>query len=174
MSYRGRLIWPFTVDIARLDTAATAAEAGVGYVTGGYDPDFKEPVMLDQGPGSPDVSTRQETLVEQVPCQVHPEKGKYDGLDMTLSGAEMKFQLRLILHYVDLEARSLIDSDGSALFKVNDRLVAIRQFDGTLVRDFSNKPLYITEVQDRSFGLSGLQRNLVMLTFEDRDSGVKS
>lgn len=174
MSYRGRLIWPFTADIARLDTAGTAAAAGAGVVSGGYDPDFKEPVTLDQGANLPDTDTRQETLVQLVPCQVHTEKGQYDTLQAMMSGIEKGFQLRLLMHYVDLEALSLVDSDGSSLFKVNDRLVAIRRFDGTMVRDFSSNPLYVTEAQDRSFGLSGLQRNLLMLTFEDRDNSVPS
>ena len=174
MSYRGRLIWPFAVDIARLDTAATLAAAGTGGVTAGYDPDFREPVTLDAGPNNPDTDTRQEITVSLLPCQVHPERGNYEALQMMLSGAVKQYNLRLVFHYLDLETRSLVDTDGSSLLKINDRLVAIRRNDGTLVADFSARPLYVTQAQDRSFGLSGLQRNLLMLTFEERETSSLS
>ena len=46
MGYRGRLIWIFTAEVLRLDTAATA-ENGPGAV--GYDHDFREPLKAADG-----------------------------------------------------------------------------------------------------------------------------
>ena len=174
MSYRGRLIWPFLCDISSLDTAATAAFPGTGGVVGGYDPDFREPVMVDQGPTLPDVSARQDRIRQHIPCQVHPERGNYNALNQKLSGSDKNFSLRLIFHYIDLECMGLVDSDGRPLLRLNDRLLVIRQQAGSVVRDFCDHQLYATEVQDRSFGLSGLQRNLVMVTFEDREASSLS
>ena len=47
---RGRLIFPFLAELYRLDTRATATTDpdGAGPLTGGYDPDFKEPVLVDR------------------------------------------------------------------------------------------------------------------------------
>ena len=174
MSYRGRLIFPMAVDIYRLDTEATEAAAGDGDVANGYDPDFLEPVMRDQGPDLPDVVVRQEVLVDLLPCQIIPEKGNYEALQMMVSGHSKSYSLRVAVHYLELETRGLIDTDGSPLIKVNDRLAAIRQTDGTLLRAFNSPQLFATQVQDRSFGLSGLRRNLLMVTFEERDNSTLS
>ena len=44
---RGRLINPFLAEIAQLDTAATAADPdATGPAVSGYDPDFKETLVL--------------------------------------------------------------------------------------------------------------------------------
>ena len=47
---RGRLIFPFLAELRRLDTAAMASTDpdGAGPLTGGFDPDFKEPVLVDR------------------------------------------------------------------------------------------------------------------------------
>jgi hypothetical protein len=44
---RGRLVNAFLAEITRLDTVATAADPdGAGPLASGYDPDFKETVVL--------------------------------------------------------------------------------------------------------------------------------
>jgi hypothetical protein len=68
----------------------------------------------------------------------------------------------------------LVDpATGDALLRVNDRLVAIRDLGGALVQAVRTPPgLYATEVQPTSFGL-GLSRNLLLVTFEERELGVR-
>ena len=47
---RGRLIFPFVAELHRLDThaMATTDPDPDGPHTSGYDPDFKEPVRIDE------------------------------------------------------------------------------------------------------------------------------
>jgi len=68
----------------------------------------------------------------------------------------------------------LVDAgSGDALLRVNDRLVAIHDLRGALVQRIRTPPgLYATEVQPQSFGL-GLSRNLLLVTFEERELGVR-
>lgn len=171
--YRGRLIFPFSCTIARLDTAATLANTGGAIFDEGFDHVFREPQVV---PGSDnlDTSTRVEALVELVPCQIHNERGPLNQLNAMLGGNSPTSKLMLVFHYIDLETRALVDTDGSAVFKVNDRLVSLSTNMGVLIRDFEADPVYATHVQDRSFGLSGLQRNLLAVTFERRDTSAKS
>jgi len=169
-NYRGRLIWPFVADIARLDTAGTVAEPGAGNVVTGYDPDFREPVVYAAGD-----SPRAEIEVLGLPCQVHPDKGDFNNLQMMLSGAVKAYSLHLCFHYIDLEARNLVDTDGSALIKNNDRLIRIRHLiTGQIVSDFTNRPVYVTQPQDRGMGMSALSRNLLMVRFEERETSILS
>jgi len=69
----------------------------------------------------------------------------------------------------------LVDlATGDALLRVNDRLVAICDFNtGELVQAIRTPPgLYLTEAQPQSFGL-GLKRNLLLATFDERTLGPK-
>lgn len=172
MSYRGRLIWPIYADIASLDTSATSSAPGAGVVTSGYDPDFREPVIYDQGASLPDVSSRREILTTNVPCQVHSERGDYDNLVMMTSGGVQSYALRLVFHYADLETLGFVDSNGESRFRINDRLVALFRQGRELDRRYTTPELFVTQVHDRSFGLSGRRRNLLMLTFENRQTSL--
>lgn len=165
MGYRGRLIWPFQARIARIDTAATAANP-IGGQPSGYDPIFREPVSNASG----DVSTVYTDPVA-VQCQVRTEMGAYEQLQQFPGGPEREFDVKLTLHYFELESLGLIGANGGVVFQPNDILTAIYKRDGTsLVRSF-DPPLYCTQVRDRSWGLSGHERNLVMLYFKDRREG---
>jgi hypothetical protein len=67
---RGRLINPFLAEIAQLDTVATAADPdAAGPAVSGYDPDFKETLVLGT-PGGERVDARKEKVPIRVPCQV--------------------------------------------------------------------------------------------------------
>lgn len=167
--YRGRLIWPQVASIRRLDTVATASQPST--IGGGYDPDFREPVILPDGS-----SARAEQDEIRVPCQVRTESGAFDMLQMFgASGASPGFRMRIVLHYEDLEELGLVDVDtGRPVFVVGDRLAAIYTADtDELVRRFDSPQLFATQVQDRSFGLSALRRNLLEITFEDREAAVR-
>ena len=69
---RGRLIFPFLADIRRIDTAAMATSEldGVGPLTGGYDSDFKEPVLVDRDGDGIGERMRAEHAPVRIPCQV--------------------------------------------------------------------------------------------------------
>lgn len=168
---RGRLIHAFLAEIARLDTVATAADPdGAGPLTTGYDPDFKETVVLE------DAGVRRDARREMAPilvrCQV--EVGAFEALQQLASGTSPSSQVTLVFHFRDLERMGLVDpASGDSLLRVNDRLVAIRDLAGALVQAVRSRPgLYATEVQPQSFGL-GRSRNLLLVTFQERDLGVR-
>lgn len=166
MNYRGRLIWPSQARISRLNTAATAANT-LGQPSG-YDRITREPVRTTAGADSrvyfPPVA---------LPCQVQPKMGQYDELRQYPAGRELEFKMHILLHYPDLEMAGLLKPNGSSIFQPSDRLDAIYRADGvTLLRSFEDNPLFCVHVQDRSFGLDGLNRNLVLLYFNDRVEGA--
>jgi len=165
MPYRGRLIWPVRAKIEQLDTAATKANPGTQ--PSGYDRIFREPVKFEAGGDS-----RVYRDPVMVPCQFKDRaSGPYDKLEQFPDGRVLRFRLRLLFHYRDLEMMGLVDGEGRCAFQPSDRLCALYENDGTtLIRTFNETPLYCVHVQDRSFGLSALKRNLVMLYFDDRDT----
>ena len=168
---RGKIINPFLVEIARLDTVATAADPdGAGPLASGYDPDFKETVVLDDAGARRDA--RREMPPVLVPCQV--EVGAFETLRQLASGNSPDSRVTLVFHFRDLERMGLVaPASGDALLRVNDRLVAIRDLGGGLVQAVRTPPgLYATEVQPQSFGL-GRSRNLLLVTFDERELGVR-
>lgn len=167
MAYRGRLIWPFQARIERLDTAATAANA-IASQPSGYDRIFREPVRTNAG-----VDSRVYLPPVAVRCQVTTEMSSYDKHVQLPGGRELEFDVRLTLHYTNLETMGLVQADGRSVFQPSDRLMAIYRRDGvTLLRDFSADPLYCIHVQERSWGLDAHTRNLLMLYFKDRQEGA--
>lgn len=168
---RGRLIHPFLAEIARLDTAATAAEPdGAGPLASGYDLDFKETRVFEASGARRDA--RKEMPPIRVPCQV--EVGAFEALRQLASGNSPDSRVTLVFHFRDLERMGLVDAaTGAALVRVNDRLVAIHDLDGRLVQAVRTPPgLYAVEVQPQSFGL-GRRRNLLLVTFEERELGLR-
>lgn len=161
-TYRGRLIWPFIARVERLDTAATKANT-LGLASG-FDRVFREPVKNDT------TDARVYRTVE-LACQVSTEAGPYERQVQMPGGRELEFDLRLVVHYADLEAAGLIDLAGNTSLQSSDRLREIVRTTGERVRYFSD-PLFCVHTQDRSFGLSGLHRNLVLLYFRDRREGA--
>ena len=169
---RGKLINPFLAELARLDTAATDEDPdGSGDHVSGYDDDFREPVRYSDGTEA-GVDARPEMAHIYVPCQVEPDA--FDVLNMIASGDVPNAKLKLTFHYAYLEQMGLVDvATGRPLIRKNDRLVAIRECSGALVETVPNPPgLFATEPQSRAFGLSGGKRNLLVVTFEDREHGL--
>lgn len=166
---RGRLIWPVMAEFAQLDTSATAADPdGAGELTAGYDEDFREPVIVPPGSGSArGTVNRVETTLR---CAAQYEPRFFEELRMLPTGRSPDSRIQLVLHYKDLESRDLIDADGQPRIRVNDRLAAIRDYrTDALIMNIPNPPgLYVTEVEHRSFGLSSLTRNLLVLTLDER------
>lgn len=161
---RGRLIVPFLAEIYRLDLAATAADPdGAGPLVSGFDEDFREPVVLPGG-----VSARREFAAIQVPCQIEEEAE--DQLNQRAAGNDPSVRTVLVFHFQDLENMSLIDANGTALIKVNDRLTALFTSSGSLIErlDVDGQGLYCVRSEPASFGLVGGQRNLLLTTWARR------
>ena len=173
---RGRLIFRFLADVHRLDTSAQALEDpdGAGPITGGYDPDFKEPVLVDLDDDGIGERIRKEHPAVRIPCQVEPDA--FDALQEYASGNSPRSRLRLVFHFADLERMGLVDAaSGDALVRVGDRLGAIHDLAGELVQAVRTPPgLYVTEAKPIGFGLfmPRPRRNLLLATFEDRETAA--
>ena len=168
---RGRLINPFLAEIARLNTVTTDSDPdGAGPLVSGYDPDFKETLVFDEANTRRDARTEMPPIL--IPCQV--EVGTFEMLNQMTSGNSPNTKITLVFHFRDLERMDLINpSTGEARLRVNDRLVAIRDFEKNLVQAVRTPPgLYAKEVQPQSFGL-GQARNLLLVMFEERELGIK-
>ena len=169
---RGRLIFPFLAELFRLDTAAMAAvdPDGPGPLEGGYDPDFKEPVVVDQDDDGIGERVRQEHPPVRVPCQVDTKV--FEELRMFASGNAPRSRIDLVFHFKDLERMGLVDGDtGDPLLRPGDRLGALYDKAGQLVQEVRTPPgLYVTEARPIGFGLNMARprRNLLLVAFEDR------
>lgn len=158
---RGRLINPFLAALHRLDTVATE--------TAGYDPRFRSPtVSRPTGPDGARLTTRRELAEIRVPCQVETEN--IERQRQGPGGNVPDGKLWLVFHFKDLELLGLVDPNGDAKIRVNDRLAAIYRKTGELERAFP-AGLYVVEAQPRSFGI-GLRKNLLLVTFDDRPQGL--
>jgi hypothetical protein len=170
---RGRLVHPFAAELARIDYAGTAGDPdGTLPLASGYDPDFQETVLLATGPrGRTDA--RRELPPVRLPCQV--EVGAFEVMQQLEGGDSPDSRILLVFHFRDLEQHGLVNpSTGAALLGVNDRLVAIYDLHGSLVQAIRTPPgLYATRVEPQSFGLGGA-RNLLIVTFEDREVSARS
>lgn len=181
---RGRLIRPVIVEIAQLDTEATAqaqpdATATSG-VSSGFHPNFREPRLLppaDTGEaGSPrGESARRETMIR---CLAQWEESNFDFQQQWASGGSPSHRIGLVFHFRDLENRGLVDDAGRAKIHVNDRIVAIYHArSGQLIQRFEQEAaghgLYITQLEPQSIGLSAARRNLLFATAEDREVSVR-
>lgn len=159
---RGRLIFPFIAELARLDTEATAAGSP------GYDDIFREP-KVSYEPGGVRVVGRKEKPL-RMRCQV--ETGTFEALRMLPTGDSPRSQFTLVFHYADFEKAGLVDANNRTPIHVNDRLVAIYDKGGiTKMSDFPNPPgVFATEVTPSGFGFGG-RVNLLVVRFGDRVQG---
>lgn len=167
---RGRLILPFFAELYRLDTAATAADPDAeGPLTSGVDPDFREPIKLPPAGGEgPGRTNRVEREAVRLPCQV--EVGTAEKRQMFFSGNSPDTRLILVFHMKDLERLGFVDAYGRVGIHNEDRLGAIYDKRGVLVRAFA-PPLYASQVEPAEYGL-GSRQNLLVAYFDERETGV--
>lgn len=168
---RGSLIWPMAVEIARIDTVTTRAASG-------YDDKLAEPKILDvadEDPGIPPMGAprgaRATQYLPPIILEAQIEDFNSNALIAALTGKNSDVKLACVFHYADLEADGLVDADGHPQLRVGDRLLRILDpdtYDQIVV--IPDPPgLYATAVDDQSFGLSSLERNLLHVTFQRRD-----
>jgi len=170
MGYRGRLIFPFVAELARLDLEGTAADPdGAGPMTTGFDDVLQAPLRVPDG--TVDGATA-ETYLSPIKLRCQVEDESWEQLRMMRTGDAPASDVILVFHFKDLELLGYVDATtGDALApRVGDKLVSIRRSpDDTLVQAVHDPPgLYCVEAQPRSYGLSGLRRNLLACTFRDR------
>ena len=165
---RGRLIFPFGIEIRRLDTAAITDSPG-------YDPTFREPKLESTRDGLGRVG-RKEMDPIILPGQF-TSKSEFMQLQMTNNGDLGESKYTVLFHFRDIENAGLIEADtGLALIRVGDRMSAIYAWDvdgtpGALVQKIPNPPgLFVTGTDPR-YGL-GRSRTLLPVTFVSRDQGM--
>lgn len=155
---RGRILAPFTAELAQLDSQATTVNAVL-----------KEPtVRID--PVTGERTTGRAEKLTQVRCQV--ETGTFQAQDMAPTGDIPRSSLTLVMHFEDLEAAGLIGPENRPLINVNDRLVRILTEDGVEQQSFVRSPVYVTEATPAGFGFGGAV-NLLVVRFGDRAQGVR-
>ena len=88
-----------------------------------------------------------------------------------------RFRIALVFHFRDLERADLIEPlTGVPRLAAGDRLAALYDRTDALVEMFPNPPGYFaTAATPLSYGLGSRPRaNLLLVTFADRPSGVRS
>ncbi len=173
---RGRLIFRFIAELHRLNAAAMAATDpdGPGPLTSGYDPDFKEPVLVDRDDDGVGERSRQEHRPIRVTCQVEPDV--VDALRVLPAGQSPRVKLVLTFHFRDLERLGLVDATtGAPLIQSGDRLGALYDRRSELVQSFRNPPgLFVTDTVSGFDVLTHRpRRNLLLVTFEDRQQASR-
>ncbi len=171
MSFRGRLICPFVIELARLDPAATAAVDPPGTVAAGYDTLFDEPAL--EGPVDAGQPVRREMASIFLPAQI--EEDAWEALAMVEAGNVPDTAIEATCFFPDLEDMGLVDAGGMAMIRIGDRLVSIQRQDGEAVMT-PRDPLYVDEVRPEGFGLAlaNPHRNLLCLVFSPRPRGDRA
>lgn len=167
---RGRLIRPQIVEVGLLDLIATATDTGDPSLPDGYDADFREPVRLPVEGGGPGTTQRVEKCA-QFRAQI--ELPRVDETKQTFGGNIPQTTLVVVAHFADLEALGLVDSTtGEAMIRTMARLKAAYTLGGKLIQNFERLDLYALQVAPASFGLAGGTRNLLIVTFGQREKGT--
>jgi hypothetical protein len=165
VSYRGRLIWPFKAVLAPLDLTAT--EASADHIFG----DTGERVELPE----------EQWITVQAQVETGGSGANMEGGRQRIrpNGDDPVVEMRLVLHFEELEDLGLVDANGKSLIPPRHRLARILTIDDELVREYPGPnaadALFCVEGQtgeDASFGLSGGRRNLLLLSYSTRDDST--
>lgn len=172
---RGRLIFPFIVELGLLDTYATAADPdGAGPLTSGYDDEFREPITLP-GPGSASGQLRRLETRRRFFAQIEDNLAEF--VELKATGNSPRNILGLIFHYSDLESAGAVQlANGKPIIKApGARLIGIHDpRSGALIEKYDNPPGYFS-VESKSMGYGlGPFRNLLLVLFQERDVSVSA
>lgn len=177
---RGRLIFPVKLSIAQLDTVATEANDpdGAGAKTSGYDDDFLEPEMIapsDGASGAPrgTFTTTYKTPI-LIPAQFEDES--FEEVQEMISGSSPNYKFTAVMHFKNLEDSSLVRDDGRPVINTEDKFMGIYHYMTEELIELapSDRDIVVTEVKPASYGLSSFKRNLLIVTFEDREKSSPS
>ena len=159
--------------IHRLNPNATQDVQPFSGATGGYDADFREPLVFDDTVGTR--MERDDARVEHppvnVPCQVEPVK--FERLQQQFSGDMPDSNIQLVLHKRDLRKLKLIDDQERLLLKKNDRVEALKAKKNPkkITRYLEEPGLYIFELAPGSwgFGPDGYDLYIAFLNSKERE-----
>ena len=167
---RGSLINPGLAEIHQLDTAASASSPGAGYNPVTREARKRAPIS-GEGPGGSGRVEKEPPV--RIRAQV--EVNTFEVQRSITSGQSPTGQVVLCLHVRDVERAGLVDEEsGEPLLRVNDRLGALYDIRGRLIQAFRDSPgLYCSEVRPYGPGLGG-RRNLLLMTFDPPDVGVRA
>lgn len=168
---RGRLIFPFIVELAQLDTVAMARDPdGDGAKTSGYDLDFREPIIVQANADDVKGSALREERCIRLPCQI--EDDAFEAMRQVLGGTSPDSRMTLVFHFSSLEDANMVDENGQATIRLNDRLRAIFDCEENMIERIPNPPgLFVNSVKSAGFGL-GQKRNLLIVELQERELGT--
>lgn len=166
---RGRLIQRFWCVLRRLDTQATSTVP-----SGGYDSEFGEPVMVDDGTQLGSSSRREEAAI-RLQCQLNRDPRL--GIDiMTRGGHQEDSKLEIVLFMEELETGGYLQSDGKPDIHAGDRIEAIEDLAGNTVVTFDEPPgMFVKNGEFAGYGLNmfGVPKiNLFVLTCMPEEKGA--
>jgi hypothetical protein len=165
---RGRLIYPFGIEICRLDGIETSAAPG-------YDPILREPRLVSSSDGL-GTSGRKEMDPIILPGQF-TFRDEFMRLLMTSNGNLAESSCQVLFMLSDLEDLGLVEPDtGLPLIRVGDRMSAVYELEygtvGRLLQKIRNPPgLFVIEADALRMGMGGT-RNLLPVKFASRDQGM--
>lgn len=165
LGYRGRLICPIKIGIARIDTTTIESEQG-------YDPEFRTPVLSKKfGARGARENARRELAEIRLPAQ--SEIIDFNKMMQGPGGDVPDYRVTYVLFYPDLEKAGLVDATtGKPLIGKNDRITAkYRKRNEALIRVFENPQVFVTGVADAGEGFDG-RTNLLLLITDDRPQGL--
>ncbi len=165
---RGRIINRFNVKIARLDTVATGAVPD-----GGWDPDFHEPVPVDDGTHLGTGSRRYHDPIT-LNCQL--DRITWGKVDSTRGGQQKEADIIIVLHCPELVRRGLIDSNGQPVFRRGDKVIEILTKKGVLDVRFDDPPgMFVREWDRAGYGLAAFgtpKTNLLYMYCDYDEEGM--
>jgi hypothetical protein len=160
-------------ELAQLDTVQMTRDPdGAGPQTSGYDLDFKEPVIIQASTEDLTGQPLREERCVRVRCQI--EDKVMEGIRQVLGGTSPDSAITMVFHFKDLEDAGMVDDDGKATIRVNDRLAKILDCDENVIEEIIDPPgLFVLSATSAGFGL-GRHRNLLVVDFGERELGVQS
>lgn len=166
---RGRLIQRFVCVLRRLDTTATSTVPG-----GGYDPEFGEPINVDDGSQLGAASRREQAAI-RLQCQLNRDPRL--GVDMmTRGGHKEQSKLEIVLFMEELENGGYLKSSGEPDINAGDRIEAIETIHGANVITFVQPPgMFVKNGELAGYGLNMLgtpKINLFILTCMPEEKGM--
>lgn len=154
---RGRIINKFSVGIARLDEAATDAVVG-------WDPDFHEPLPVDDGSQLGQDSRRYHGTI-YLPCQLDRDES-WGRSELTHGGQQPKADIVLVMEQRDLERGGYLDSDMKPIFRRGDKVIEILTRKGAKEIVFDDPPgMFVTGWDRAGYGLAAFGTSRVNLLF---------
>lgn len=165
LGYRGRLICPIKIGIARVDTATTESNSD-------FDDVFMTPIVKKTfGARGAREKGRREFAEVILPAQ--SEIIDFNKMQQGPAGNVADYRVSYVLFYPHLEAAGLVDATtGKPLIGVNDRITAkYRKRDEALIRVFDDPEVFVTAAVDAGEGFDG-QTNLLILVTNDRPQGI--